>query len=64
RSSADRPRTRPHVASGSPLHHRCAAILPLRRRLRSGEEHQPIMPAACRFAVMIKDPIELVMRWL
>jgi hypothetical protein len=22
------------------------------------------MPAACRFAVMVKDPIKLVMRWL
>jgi hypothetical protein len=22
-----------------------------------------IMPAACRFAVMVKNPIELVMRW-
>jgi hypothetical protein len=35
------PRTHLLVASGSPLHHRCAAILPLRRRLRPGEERQP-----------------------
>ena len=34
------PRTRFHVASASPLHHQCVAILPLRRRLRSGEERR------------------------
>jgi hypothetical protein len=33
--------TRPHVASGSLFHHRCAANLPLNRRLRSGEGHRP-----------------------
>jgi hypothetical protein len=35
-----RPRTRPHVASDSLFHHRCAAKLPLRRHLRSGEERR------------------------
>ena len=35
------PRTRPHVATESPLHRRCVAILPLRRRRRSGEEYRP-----------------------
>ena len=34
------PRTRPHVASGSLFHHRCAANLPLNRRLRSGEGYR------------------------
>ena len=34
------PRTRPHAASGSQLHHRCAAIHPY-RHLRSDEEHRP-----------------------
>jgi hypothetical protein len=35
------PQTHPHVASGSLLHYRCAANLPLCPRLRSGEEHRP-----------------------
>ena len=36
------PRTRPRVASGSLLHYRCAAKLPLRHRHqhRSGEQHR------------------------
>jgi hypothetical protein len=35
------PRIRPDVVSGSLLRYRCAAKPPLRRRLRSGEEHRP-----------------------
>ena len=35
------PQIRPHVAPGSLFHHRCAAKLPLCRRLRSGEERRP-----------------------
>ena len=34
------PQTRPHVALGSLLHHRCATKL-LSRYLRSGEGHRP-----------------------
>jgi hypothetical protein len=34
------PRTRLHVAFGSPLHHRCAANIPLCRLLRSSEERR------------------------
>ena len=36
----------------------CAAVSVL------GKNIDCIMPATCRFAVMVKDSIELVMRWL
>jgi hypothetical protein len=36
----------------------CAAVF-----VRANDIHR-IVPAACRFAVMVEDSIELVIRWL
>jgi hypothetical protein len=44
--------------------HCYAAKLPLCRRLCSVKNINHIVPAACRFAVMVEHSIELVMRWI
>ena len=62
------PRTRLHLALTSLLHYQYAAESPLcGQQLAVSvwvKNIDRIVPAACRFAVMVEHSIELVMRWL